>query len=276
MCSRVDRLLVLLSFAALLAGCGAGDSRYSISRDRAPAGGVDPASVPLVVPRPVVRTAAGNRSPYTVFGQTYSVLPTEEGYLARGVASWYGEKFHGHRTANGEIYDMYKASAAHTSLPIPSFLRVTNLENNRSLVVRVNDRGPFHGGRIVDLSYAAAVKLGFADQGTARVRLEAIVPGARERGAPAPNPPVLAAASPAGAALYLQVGAFAARESAESVTRQVRAHTSRPVFIASADNGGRGVLHRVRIGPIQGVEEARDLTRTLVAAGLGTPYTVAE
>ncbi len=276
MCSGVNRLLVLLLFAALLAGCGASGSRYSISRDRAPAGGVDPASVPLVVPRPVVRTAAGNRSPYTVFGQTYSVMPTEEGYLARGVASWYGEKFHGHRTANGEIYDMYKASAAHTSLPIPSFLRVTNLENNRSLVVRVNDRGPFHGGRIVDLSYAAAVKLGFADQGTARVQLEAIVPGAGEEVAPAPNPPVLAAASPAGAELYLQVGAFAARDSAESVTRRVRAHTSRPVFIASVASGERGLLHRVRIGPIRGAGEARDLIRTLVAAGLGTPYTVAE
>ncbi|HBQ01515.1 MAG TPA: septal ring lytic transglycosylase RlpA, partial [Gammaproteobacteria bacterium] len=118
---------------------------------------------------------AGNRSPYTVLGKTYTVLPTERGYSERGVASWYGEKFHGHKTSNGEVFDMYMASAAHKSLPIPSFLRVTNLDNNRSLIVRVNDRGPFHGDRIVDLSYAAAMKLGYAERGTARVHLESIV-----------------------------------------------------------------------------------------------------
>jgi rare lipoprotein A len=139
--------------------------RYSISQDRAPTRIVDLASIPEVIPEPLNRTGAGNRSPYTVLGKSYEVMPTEEGYNERGVASWYGEKFHGHKTSNGEVFDMFLASAAHKSLPIPSFLRVTNLDNNRSIVVRVNDRGPFHGNRVIDLSYAAAVKLGYADRG---------------------------------------------------------------------------------------------------------------
>ena len=148
--------------------------RYSISQDRAPDRRVDVAAIPEVTPEPIQRTRAGNRSPYTVLGKTYRVMASEEGYTERGVASWYGEKFHGHKTSNGEIFDMYKATAAHKSLPIPSFLRVTNLDNNRSIVVRVNDRGPFHGNRLIDLSYAAALKLGYADRGTARVQLEAL------------------------------------------------------------------------------------------------------
>ena len=278
----MHRLLQLFVLCALLAGCVESTGRYSISRDRAPAGGVDPASVPIVVPGPVVRTSAGNRSPYTVLGQTFSVLPSEQGYTERGVASWYGEKFHGHRTANGEIYDMYQASAAHTRLPIPSFLRVTNLENNRSLVVRVNDRGPFFPGRIIDLSYAAAVKLGFADRGTTRVQLEAIMPGAGEGLAPGSEPTVLAAANSPEQGLFLQVGAFTDPATAEKIARQVRDHTSSPVFVASVDASGPSgpsgpdLLHRVRIGPVGSLGEAQSLTRRLVAAGLGTPYTVSD
>ena len=149
--------------------------RYSIMQDRAPEKSIDIINIPEVVPEPVVRTIAGNRSPYTVLGKSYFVLPSEEGYSERGIASWYGEKFHGHKTSNGEVFDMYQVSAAHKSLPIPSFLRVTNLDNNRSIIVRVNDRGPFHGNRIIDLSYAAALKLGYADIGTARVQLDAII-----------------------------------------------------------------------------------------------------
>ena len=168
-------LLLLASCSSSPTPTASGNSRYSIQQDRAPGGNLDLASIPEVVPEAVTRTMAGNRSPYTVLGKTYHVLATEQGYSERGVASWYGEKFHGHKTSNGEIFDMYLASAAHKSLPIPSFLRVTNLDNNRSIVVRVNDRGPFHGERLVDLSYAAALKLGYADRGTARVQLDAIV-----------------------------------------------------------------------------------------------------
>ena len=110
------------------------DGRYSITQDRAPSKPIELGSIPDVVPAPVVRTLAGNRSPYSVLGETYFVLPSEEGYSERGIASWYGEKFHGHKTSNGEVFDMYHVSAAHKSLPIPSFLKVTNLDNNRTIV----------------------------------------------------------------------------------------------------------------------------------------------
>lgn len=254
-------------------------SRYSIDQDRAPDRQVDIASIAEVVPEPINRTMAGNRSPYTVLGKTYHVMPTEEGYNERGVASWYGEKFHGHKTSNGEVFDMYKVSAAHKSLPIPSFLRVTNLDNNRSLVVRVNDRGPFHGDRIVDLSYAAALKLGYANRGTARVQLEAIIPaGATVDRAVASNNSLsrqtLRIAN--SGEKFLQVGAFADINSAREVSDKLRAMTNRPVFIKSISNVNNAVLHRVRIGPVNDAGEIRRITQSVVAANLGSPYTVTE
>jgi rare lipoprotein A len=123
------------------------------------------------------RSRYGNRSPYKVLGRSYSVRDSAEGYVEQGMASYYGNKFHGRRTSNLEVYDMYAFTAAHKSLPLPSFARVTNLENGRSVVVRVNDRGPFHDGRVIDLSYAAAVKLGYRDKGTARVEVRGLAPG---------------------------------------------------------------------------------------------------
>ena len=255
-------------------------SRYSIEQDRAPSGHLDIASIPEVVPEPFARTLAGNRSPYTVLGKTYHVMPTEDGYNERGIASWYGEKFHGHKTSNGEVFDMYKVSAAHKSLPIPSFLRVTNLDNNRSLVVRVNDRGPFHGDRIVDLSYAAALKLGYADRGTARVQLEAIIPdGVVVDHAAANNNNTLSQQTLRVASTgdkYIQVGAFADINSAREMSDKLRAMTNRPVFIRSLDSANSGVLHRVRIGPVNDTSEIRRITQSVVAANLGSPYTVTE
>jgi rare lipoprotein A len=222
---------------------------------------------------------AGNRSPYTVFGDTYHVLPTEEGYSESGVASWYGEKFHGHKTSNGEIFDMYKVSAAHKSLPIPSFLRVTNLNNNRSIVVRVNDRGPFHGDRIVDLSYAAALKLGYAEIGTTRVQLDAIIVSGMERERTlaqksSPNGEELKLSAPSNK--YLQVGAFSELGRAQEVSNRLREMTNRPIFIREVISQSSGVLHRVRIGPVNDETEIRRLTQSLVAADLGSPYTVTD
>ena len=255
-------------------------SRYSIEQDRAPSGHLDIASIPEVVPEPFARTLAGNRSPYTVLGKTYHVMVTEDGYNERGIASWYGEKFHGHKTSNGEVFDMYKVSAAHKSLPIPSFLRVTNLDNNRSLVVRVNDRGPFHGDRVVDLSYAAALKLGYADRGTARVQLEAIIPdGVVVDHAAANNNNTLSQQTLRVASTgdkYIQVGAFADINSAREMSDKLRAMTNRPVFIRSLDSANSGVLHRVRIGPVNDTSEIRRITQSVVAANLGSPYTVTE
>jgi len=142
-----------------------------------------PEEIPDVdaIPEPEVtdepRSAVGNRKTYAVLGKKYEVLDDAKGYVETGVASFYGKKFHGRRTSNLEVYDMYAFSAAHKTLPLPSFARVTNLDNGKSVIVRVNDRGPFHSGRLIDLSYAAATKLGYVRQGTARVEVRALAPG---------------------------------------------------------------------------------------------------
>ena len=275
--------------AITLAACGSAPSssptsnpgsRYSIAQDRAPSGQVSLGSILEVIPEPVTRTLAGNRSPYSVLGKTYTVLPTEKGYSKTGIASWYGEKFHGHKTSNGEVFDMYQASAAHKSLPIPSFLRVTNLDNNRSLIVRVNDRGPFHGDRIIDLSYAAALKLGYADRGTARVQLDAIVVNEDGHAVTYSNSRVVSpeqgAREEVSGRRYLQVGAFSELRSAQRVFDQLRQLTRHPVFIRSVKNGSGNVLYRVRVGPLRDIQEIRELSQRVVAANLGSPYTVAE
>ncbi len=280
--------LAVTVLTAMLAACASSpppaapnSSRYSIGQDRAPARAVDLASIPEVVPEPLNRTMRGNRSPYSVLGNTYYVMNSEEGYNERGVASWYGEKFHGHDTSNGEVFDMYQVSAAHKSLPIPSFLRVTNLDNNRSIVVRVNDRGPFHGDRLIDLSYAAALKLGFADRGTARVQLEAIMPP-RSYNETAGRVAVTSSGNyrlttdGADEQKFLQVGAFADLDTAEELSVDLRALTSRPVFIRSIASNTSQVLHRVRVGPIDDPRELQQISDSVVAAKLGSPYTVTE
>lgn len=287
MCFRrfIPGLMVVMTLAACSSAPSSSPTsnsggRYSIAQDRAPSGQVHLGSIPEVIPEPVTRTQAGNRSPYTVLGKTYTVLPTEKGYSETGIASWYGEKFHGHKTSNGEVFDMYQASAAHKSLPIPSFLRVTNLDNNRSLIVRVNDRGPFHGGRIIDLSYAAALKLGYADRGTARVQLDAIVVNQEGRAVTysnsRPASPEQGVREQVGGRRYLQVGAFSEMHSAQRVSDQLRQLTRHPVFIRSVNSGSGNVLHRVRVGPLRDNREIRELSQRVVAANLGSPYTVAE
>jgi len=270
---------------ALLAGCASSPSvkqplpnagRYQIAQDRAPTRMLDPSEIEEVEPTAVTRTMAGNRSPYEVLGKRYTVMSTEEGYFERGVASWYGEKFHGHKTSNGETFDMYKVSAAHKSLPIPSFLRVTNLDNNRSIIVRVNDRGPFHGDRIIDLSYAAAVKLGYADRGTARVELEAIVVNTDEPSERRQQPQLARVGSGKIADQYLQVGAYSQRESAQEVAQQLRSLTRQPVRIEEVISSQGQRLHRVRIGPLNDLAEVDSIKARVASANLGTPYTVSE
>lgn len=247
--------------------------RYSISQDRAPSTPMDPSRIRDVELLPLNRTTAGNRSPYTVNGKRYRVMATEEGFQQTGLASWYGEKFHGHLTSNGEIFDMYQVSAAHTGLPIPSYARVTNLENQRSIIVRVNDRGPFHNDRIIDLSYAAAYKLGFSDQGTALVHVESIIPGQQDV--------LLADASvradaATGGGRYLQAGAFSDLRAAERLSSRLRELTTRPVFIRSVQAQNSQQLHRVRVGPIADAQEIERITDMMIAADLGQPYMVDE
>ena len=281
------RVISLIAVFGSIAACsstpapasGAVGSRYSIAQDRAPSANHSVAEIAEVIPQPLQRTMAGNRSPYTVLGKTYHVLDTEAGYSERGIASWYGEKFHGHKTSNGEVFDMYQASAAHKSLPIPSFLRVTNLDNNRSIVVRVNDRGPFHGNRLIALSYAAALKLGYADRGTARVQLDAIIAGGRALDrSPSGTEGSVTQSLTVGARVdkYIQVGAFSDLGRARELSRQLRQITSMPVVIRSVESQASGVLHRVRVGPVNDPVEIRQISQSVVAANLGSPYTVTE
>ena len=153
-----------------------GQGRYSQKIDSLPTNPTDVSKVADAVPRSEPKSRGGNASSYVVFGQTYRVLNSSRGFTQTGTASWYGNKFHGHLTSNGEVYDMYTMSAAHTRLPLPTYVKVTNLDNNRQVIVRVNDRGPFVGNRIIDLSYAAAYRLDMVKTGTARVKVEAIDP----------------------------------------------------------------------------------------------------
>ena len=248
--------------------------RYSISQDRPPSAPIDPSQIRDVELLPLNRTMAGNRSPYTVNGKQYRVVASEEGFQQTGLASWYGEKFHGHLTSNGEIFDMYQVSAAHTSLPIPSYARVTNLENQRNIIVRVNDRGPFHNDRVIDLSYAAAHKLGFSNQGTALVHVESSIPG--QQGVQ------LAGFSSANDTIanvggqYLQAGAFSDLRAAQRLSNRLRELTSRPVFIRSVQAQNSQQLHRVRVGPIADPQELQSITDMMVAADLEQPYMVDE
>ncbi|MGC8121566.1 septal ring lytic transglycosylase RlpA family protein [Marinobacter sp. VGCF2001] len=269
-----EKRLPALALVALLAGCASSpevdhSSRYTLKQDRAPSGSFDATGLADAVPRYEAPRTAGNKSPYTVWGKRYHVLDSNEGYVQRGTASWYGEKFHGHKTSNGEIFDMYAMSAAHKSLQIPGYARVTNLDNGRSVIVRVNDRGPFHGDRLIDLSYAAAKKLGYQSHGTARVEVAAITirPDGRMFLAGAPFGPAgtaspevsskPAATVPApGDALFVQLGAFSQRDPAEAMRERLKGVLENPVRVReiTTDNGR---FHRVQVGPFNNEVDAR-------------------
>jgi len=157
-----------------LSACSSQFGRYQQANDSKPNRLPSQAELKDAIPRVEAKSRGGNKTNYKVRGKRYQVLASAEGFTQTGVASWYGKKFHGHLTSNGEIYDMYAMSAAHKNLPLPTYLKVTNLANQKSVIVRVNDRGPFHENRIIDLSYSAAYKIGMLQYGTAKVRIEAI------------------------------------------------------------------------------------------------------
>jgi rare lipoprotein A len=255
-------------------------SRYRQDRDSIPNGPPpDVSKIPEPVPRAEPRSQYGNKSPYTVLGESYRVLPSAQGYVERGIASWYGNKFHGFTTSTFETYDMYSYSAAHKTLPLPSYARVTNLENGRSVVVRVNDRGPFVQNRIIDLSYVAAVKIGVWPKGTAMVEVRAIDPAHPDAPPPLRDPGTRTAnAAPEKRpkpALYLQVGAYGDRGNAEHAAQVVRAARLGDVRVVSAEVNGRTV-QRVRLGPIADVDAADRLAPKVRALGLGEPRVAIE
>lgn len=240
---------VFIVLCSLIQGCT--KSRYAMSQDAGPSAGFDASKVPDAIPKFEVRTEAGNKSPYTVRGETYHVLSATEGFRQTGIGSWYGKKFHGYKTSNGEIYNMYAMTAAHKTLPIPSYVRVTNVSNGKSVVVRVNDRGPFHEGRIIDLSYAAAQKLGYANKGTAPVELEVITPAAPGQGQNATDSPL----PQVGQGYFVQVGAFSTTLAAEKLVSQLKGWFTHRAFYTSSKKGATDI-HRVRIGPLLSKEKA--------------------
>ena len=291
--------LALAGVVLLLAGCASGPSKPPLperdaARQRPQAGELyaphipdgGPALPPDLrgiaepIPVPEPRARYGNRSPYKVLGKTYHVMDEARGYRERGIASWYGNKFHGRPTSSFEPYDMYKFTAAHKTLPLPSFVRVTNLENGRSVVVRVNDRGPFHAGRIIDLSYVAAVKLGIHQRGTAEVEVEAIDVESTPRLAAAPAGERRFRSgfgAPGGGSgrLYLQVASFAEKDNAKRLKDRLDDADLGRVRLEKAEVGRRDVW-RVRIGPLRSAAELEPVRRQLYRLGLGEPQQVVE
>lgn len=217
------------------------------------------------VPREEPRSRYGNRTPYSVLGKSYHVMPSAKGYVERGTASWYGEKFHGRATSSLEPYDMYAFTAAHKTLPLPTYARVTNLDNARSIIVRVNDRGPFHPGRIIDLSYAAAIKLGIHVRGTGNVEVRALTAGETES----------APAAAVGVRYWLQVASFGEKDNAKRLADRLQEADVDDVDIQRAQVRGSEV-YRVRIGPVEGRDGAERLAARVRALGLGSPKVIAD
>jgi len=235
----------------------------------------------------------GNPAVYEVFGQRYFVLETSVGYRERGMASWYGEDFHGRSTSGGEPYNMYALTAAHKSLPIPTWVEVTHLGNGSRVIVKVNDRGPFVDDRIIDLSYAAAEGLGMVRAGTAMVEVRAL----GEPVGPAavgsvtaeltevvsPGFSIISAAAAATPGIddrpmqqvYAQVGAFSDRDNALRLVGTLKEGGYDAVFVLS-DNGSAGELHRVRIGPLADLDEYDDLTERLASLGVNESRLIVE
>jgi rare lipoprotein A len=231
-----------------------------------PAAPMGPDSVPDAVPRIEPRSRGGNPPFYDVFGKRYYVLSSSSGYWERGVASWYGPGFHKVRTSTGEPYDMYAMTAAHKTLPLPAYVRVTNLQNGRSVVVRVNDRGPFVGNRIIDLSYTAAAKLDMLRNGTAMVEVRTIDPAA--------SPPLTASSADAPAAnptLFVQAGAFSDPANARRMADKLRGGRYGNVFVRDDQIAGRR-MYRVRIGPVRDVAEFDRVVAALEQVGISDAH----
>jgi rare lipoprotein A len=284
--------LTVLCVTTLLAACStsqhSSSSRYTQSQDRAPDRAVDVSDVKDAIPRVEAKSRYGNPDSYVVLGKRYHTLASSKGYSERGIASWYGTKFHGHRTSSGEPYDMYQMSAAHKTLPLPCYARITNLGNGKSVMVKINDRGPFHDNRIIDLSYAAASRLGILGTGTGLVEVQTIDPSSHN---PEPARRSVLSSKPKVAAtqavdntehentehkssLYLQVGAFLSRGNAERLKTRLSS-TELPGNLQIREGmSNRKPIYRVRIGPLASVETADKLTQFLADQGIESPRVV--
>jgi len=269
--SETGLLIALVTFAAILTGCTpkvirpapAPSIATSPSAPAAPP--VSPPksrptdaellALPDAIPVAEQRALLGNPPSYTALGQRYTVLAESRGFVERGVASWYGPDFHGERTSVGEPYNMYAMTAAHRTLPLPAYARITNLKNGRSVVVRINDRGPFKSNRIVDLSYTAALKLDMLREGTTMVELRVLEPA---RDAPPPPKP---------APVYAQAGAFAVEDNATRLEQKLIGAGITEVVVRHDRVNDRD-LYRVRIGPVASVSDYDQLVQRLARLGV--------
>jgi rare lipoprotein A len=243
--------------------------------DAAPPAPLDVSNIPNAVPRPEPLSRYGNPASYVVNGKRYYTMPSSKGYKERGLASWYGTKFHGKRTSSGEPYDLYAMTAAHRSLPLPTYVEVINLQNGRSVTVKVNDRGPFHEDRIIDLSYTAAVKLGILGYGTGLVEVRAIdtrEPGAAHTPAPGQEPEITRPVAQEQPRLYVQVGAFRERRYAEQLRADIEAQNLGEVRIVEPKDGS--TLYKVRVGPLKDSGEARQINSELKALGINDSHSL--
>jgi rare lipoprotein A len=258
-------LLLTLSLAA----CAGNAPRSSVGSTRDSFGRPGAAST-----APPLRSDRGNPPFYDVLGKRYHVLPTSAGYVQRGVASWYGRDFHGLATSSGETYNMNAMTAAHTTLPLPTWVEVTNLVNGKRVVVKVNDRGPFVDNRLIDLSFAAATELDMVRTGTTRVEVRAVAPPRDAFGQtvaaaspPAVSPVAAASNAPAVERMFVQIGAFAQPENAERLVARLRASGfANSTVISEPDN--RRTLHRVLLGPIADSVEFDQVSARLRAIGV--------
>lgn len=222
----------------------------------------------------VKKSKSGNPSSYVVFGKRYYVMDDANGFVERGIASWYGLKFHGRKTSSGEVYNMHAMTAAHKNLPLPTWVHVKNLDNGRTTVVKVNDRGPFVDGRIIDLSYAAASKLGVKGPGTANVVIHAI-----DRGQKQPTSVVralpLTDQAEQDVPLFIQMGSFSSQANASSLVRELQAANENSARISrlQTDNG---LFYRVRVGPLYDIDEANAVVTRLRNKGFQTARIVVQ
>ncbi|WP_299004985.1 septal ring lytic transglycosylase RlpA family protein [uncultured Shewanella sp.] len=264
-------LICSLTVLFFIASCSSNKSntdnpnagRYAMDKDKAPTFAPDVSQVTDAIPQYEPYSLGGNPKKYTVMGKSYQVLDSGKDYTATGIASWYGLKFHGHLTSNGEVYDMYSMSAAHKTLPLPSFVKVTNTSNGKTVIVRVNDRGPFHQNRLIDLSYAAAYKLDMLDTGTAKVKIEVIY---------IPDPTLLAISDvSSNKQHYIQVFASADKKKINQLAKKLSTQYQLKSRLQTVDN-----LYRLQLGPIGQQQLATELADKLKNDGYPNSYLVIE
>lgn len=261
MAKIINRINLYSVVITILSGCSVS---YEKDEDSGPMpGSIDVSSIPNAIPRVEPKSRYGNPKSYVVRGDRYYVMNDSEGFVQRGVASWYGKKFHGRRTSSGEIYDMYAMTAAHKTLPLPTYLEVLNLKNGKKIIVKANDRGPFHENRIVDLSYTAAEKLGIVQEGTGLVEIRAINPRTYEQR----RAPVTTVVNYGAREIYIQAGSFKHLLNAENLHKALAEVDGRLVNISEVIINGQPV-YRVRIGPITDIDTADRIVSSLSKHGI--------